>query len=224
MKDRGILVHVQWYGQAHGLELSAVRRIAFAYGLGASSLCTSLDVFRQMAKDLKLKGVEDAIKRWTTKGRNEGSLAVCRKSEVVITPTDIFSRSVYSTWRRRLGKDRVTTVKNSLTASTPDKRLKLATLSGEAGISKGGEEDRESASDRASTSHGCTSLASPSVPHSTRKTSRGKKTTSTIPGTHVLTDGKNIVVEIPHDEKPVYSHSLGKARLQLGTRDEIARS
>ena len=233
ISTRGILIHVKWFGQHDDLQLSAVRRIAMAYGLGAVALESTLTVLQHSAGELGIEDAANVIQQWVDKGRAIGSLALCRTSEVLVTPLYVFTDEAYRRWRGKQAPNRVTTLsagsttssdKGSAARSGGPMPVVYKTVGGtkrKRGGPTSGAGPSGASTSTASSLSSPPGVFSPPSGEGVKKGRRRKKAKAEeipqLPGTWVTADGNDIIVRIPYDGETTYKEGKN-FRLQLGTR------
>ena len=128
VKDRGWPAKMMWYGTDTRLRHTALGRIAYAVGGGATRLEGWMMYLQSCAAELEIDNATEKIAQWKELGRREGPAYVFRRTQCKITPVFAKSNAQYLKYLKEKGGVAVSLIERPASVDvqtrTPSERRK----------------------------------------------------------------------------------------------------
>ena len=119
IRDRGFAAKVEWLGDSLELRFSAVGRLAYAVGVGASGLEASLARLERNQAVLEIENFHLTVARWRNYGVSQAPVSVSPRTSYRITPVYLKANAALRRWQDKEKSGTADVIDASLTTS-PD--------------------------------------------------------------------------------------------------------
>ena len=122
-RDRGWPVKMLWLGNDPELRTTAVGRLAYAVGAGATELQEFLVTLQLLARELNIKDVKVKINKWRALGKQEGPGHRSPRTTYKITPVFVKNPGKYLDWLETQEDKTVVSLAAQPAAATTSRQL-----------------------------------------------------------------------------------------------------
>ena len=107
VRDKTSSLQMQWLGSDPTLKTTAVGRLAYAVGAGATDLAEVLSQLQVMTRELEIDDFEFKVKRWREQGQSSAGAYAGPTTKYRITAVFLKGPSSYAKWRKKTGEAEV---------------------------------------------------------------------------------------------------------------------